>query len=278
LSIYRVRLQRRAERVNMATQTAFVFGLLTGIVVYWFVYRIFWQRWQAAMARDQAYLQEKIKSSEFTIMGLERHIHSLKGELTGLRSKIHDLERENRQALAKIAEAGAEKEAMLAHLDTLRAELGVYKKLAADSIQVVPPPTQPLNHKPHEPALPVQQLEPVLVGLNGTARNGSTNHKIEAPPKASSNGKAKLHLPPEPLVDPVVVIARPRMDGDRLDIIQGIGPAIVKKLRQQGIDTFLALSRLSADELKKMIGARAARRVDVNLVIEQAGKLARSRK
>ena len=74
------------------------------------------------------------------------------------------------------------------------------------------------------------------------------------------------------------MIARPRMAGDRLEIIQGIGPAIVKKLNQAGIDTFQALSQLTPERLKELVGSRTAKLLDTESVISQAKKLVGDRR
>jgi predicted flap endonuclease-1-like 5' DNA nuclease len=68
------------------------------------------------------------------------------------------------------------------------------------------------------------------------------------------------------------------MGGDRLEIIQGIGPVIVRRLNRAGINTFQALSQLSARQLKEVIGPPAARSIDAESVIAQAKKLAGERR
>jgi predicted flap endonuclease-1-like 5' DNA nuclease len=249
----------------MGTQAAFVLGLLAGIFTYWFIYRIFWQRWRAAIGRDMAYLQEKIKSEQYTSSALERQISAQKGELAELRVKITDLEREKRQAHAKLVEVNEEKESLVSHLDILRVELEVYKKLAAPTLPAAAP-AQPQNGKTYE------------VLLSSVPVNGIGGKKLEQSKKAPGNGKVRPGIIFEPAVDPVMVINRPRMDGDRLEIIQGLSPAIVKKLRQAGIDSFLSLSQMTAEQLQKMVGARAAKQIDVEKILEQARQLASARK
>jgi predicted flap endonuclease-1-like 5' DNA nuclease len=67
------------------------------------------------------------------------------------------------------------------------------------------------------------------------------------------------------------------MAGDRLEIIQGVGPAIARKLYQAGVDSFLALSLLTAGRLKELVGPRTAKMLDAESVICQAKKLASER-
>ena len=62
---------------------------------------------------------------------------------------------------------------------------------------------------------------------------------------------------------------------DDLRAIKGIGPAIERKLNSAGIQTYAALSRLSAKELEAILGSQVKRLQDENDLIAQAKKLAR---
>ena len=64
---------------------------------------------------------------------------------------------------------------------------------------------------------------------------------------------------------------------DDLKVINGIGPAIEKKLNNAGIQTFAALSRLNAKELENILGSQVKRLQDENDLIAQAKKLARKK-
>ena len=64
---------------------------------------------------------------------------------------------------------------------------------------------------------------------------------------------------------------------DDLKVIKGIGPAIERKLNSAGIQTYAALSRLSARDLEAILGAQVKRLQDENDLIAQAKKLARKR-
>jgi predicted flap endonuclease-1-like 5' DNA nuclease len=64
---------------------------------------------------------------------------------------------------------------------------------------------------------------------------------------------------------------------DDLKVIKGIGPAIERKLNAAGIQTYAALSRLSAKELEAILGAQVKRLQDENDLIAQAKKLARKK-
>ena len=62
---------------------------------------------------------------------------------------------------------------------------------------------------------------------------------------------------------------------DDLKVIKGIGPAIERKLNSAGIQTYAALSRLSAKELEAILGSQVKRLQDENDLIAQAKKLAK---
>lgn len=64
---------------------------------------------------------------------------------------------------------------------------------------------------------------------------------------------------------------------DDLKLIKGVGPAIERKLNAAGIQTFAALSRLSAKDLENVLGNQVKRLQDENDLIAQAKKLARKR-
>lgn len=64
---------------------------------------------------------------------------------------------------------------------------------------------------------------------------------------------------------------------DDLKVIKGVGPAIERKLNAAGIQTFAALSRLSAKDLENILGSQVKRLQDENDLIAQAKKLARKR-
>lgn len=64
---------------------------------------------------------------------------------------------------------------------------------------------------------------------------------------------------------------------DDLKLIKGVGPAIERKLNAAGIQTFAALSRLSAKDLENILGNQVKRLQDENDLIAQAKKLARKR-
>jgi hypothetical protein len=116
---------------------------------------------------------------------------------------------------------------------------------------------------------------------NGSGHNhGSNNGNGNGNGHSNTDWHSFLHAPalPEQILEPVLVIARPRVGGDRLEIIQGIGPAIVKKLNKAGIDTFQALSQLTPERLKEIAGPRAAKLIDAQSVINQAKKLVGDRR
>ena len=71
--------------------------------------------------------------------------------------------------------------------------------------------------------------------------------------------------------------AKSTSEKDDLKVIKGIGPAIERKLNGAGIQTYAALSRLSAKELEAILGAQVKRLQDENDLIAQAKKLARKR-
>lgn len=64
---------------------------------------------------------------------------------------------------------------------------------------------------------------------------------------------------------------------DDLKVIKGVGPAIERKLNAAGIQTFAALSRLSAKDLENILGSQVKRLQDENDLLAQAKKLARKR-
>ena len=64
---------------------------------------------------------------------------------------------------------------------------------------------------------------------------------------------------------------------DDLQVIRGIGPVIEKKLNSAGIQTYEALSRLSAQELENILG-NTRRLVEEADLIKQAKKLAGQKK
>lgn len=63
---------------------------------------------------------------------------------------------------------------------------------------------------------------------------------------------------------------------DDLKVIQGIGPAIEKKLDNAGIHTFAALAQLTVEELENILG-NTRRLVKEGNLIAQAEKLARQK-
>ena len=71
--------------------------------------------------------------------------------------------------------------------------------------------------------------------------------------------------------------AKSTSEKDDLKAIKGIGPAIERKLNGAGVQTYAALSRLSAKELEAILGAQVKRLQDENDLIAQAKKLARKR-
>ncbi len=278
----------------MGALAAFALGVLIGLVFYWLVYRLYWLRWSGHMQRDMSYLQAKVDSAEFTSFGLERQVAAQKSELTGQRSKISELERENRLAQARLEEVNADKQALSTHLETLRAELTAYKKVmmepALPALSQTPPngKTQdpPRKLLPPERA-PAAGLSNSLLGMNKEAsKNTPTKTQpnlpaslpIKTPSNGNGNGRLHLPLPEEQILEPVLVIARPRVGGDYLEIIQGVGPAIARKLRQAGIDTFQALSVLTPQRLKEVVGPRTAKLMDAESVIKQAKKLVGERR
>jgi predicted flap endonuclease-1-like 5' DNA nuclease len=258
--------------MGMSALAAFILGVLAGLAAYWLVYWLSWRRWRGYLEKDLAYFKAKVESVQYTNFGLERQLTAQKADLAGLRSKIADLERENWQAQVRLEAAKAEKEALITHLETLRFELASYKKAAAEADMPALSPVKPSNGKTHEPAREDHSPERVSIPLSSPLEN-----KQAALKKIPTNGRAKTLLPPDPITEPVLVIARPRMDGDRLEIIQGIGPAIFKRLRLAGVDSFQALALLTADRLREIAGPRAAKLMDAESVIEQAKRWARKR-
>src|SRR5512133_902083 len=102
----------------MDALVAFVLGALVGMTVYWLIYRIYWKRWRGYLERDKAYLQAKVESVQGTNFGLERQLSDQKAELGGLRAKVSDMERDNRHVEMRVEIINAEKQALIAHLDT----------------------------------------------------------------------------------------------------------------------------------------------------------------
>ncbi len=71
--------------------------------------------------------------------------------------------------------------------------------------------------------------------------------------------------------------ARETSEKDDLKVIKGIGPAIERKLNNAGIQTFAALSQLSAAELENVLGSQVKRLQDENDLIRQAKRLAKKK-
>lgn len=68
--------------------------------------------------------------------------------------------------------------------------------------------------------------------------------------------------------------AQPARSGrDDLKQMKGVGPAVEKKLRAAGLDTFSAIAALSAAELEERVGS--SRSISAAGMIAQAKKLAR---
>ena len=78
---------------------------------------------------------------------------------------------------------------------------------------------------------------------------------------------------PEPAAAPARASAP--SEKDDLKVIKGVGPAIERKLNNAGIQTFAALSRLSAGELENILGSQVKRLQDENDLIAQAKRLAK---
>ncbi len=268
----------------MGEVAVFALGVLIGLVLYWLVYRMFWYRWRANQERDLAYLRAKVESAQFTSLGLERQIAAQKADQAEQRAKMITLERENWQAQARLAAADKEKQAMVTHLDALRAELAAYKNAVSQPDLPALPLHENGNGKTHDPISAAHLLDQLsrAVPPNGKP-NGKIDNKLETPKIEpvmaspllipSTNGKLHASAPVEQVLEPVLLIARPRLTGDRLEIIQGIGPVIVRKLNHAGIDSFQALSLLTPEKLKEIVGPRAAKFLDAEGVIDQARKV-----
>ncbi len=281
----------------MNTLVAFVLGVLVGLAIYWFIYRLYWHRWRGYLVRDMTYLKEKVKAADDLKFALERQLNAEKSEQGGLRQKIAALERENVRIMQQLEEAGADKNALVSHLDTLRQELDGYQKslafptilplgeqvLAAHPAASQPQATPHSNGKTHQPISAVLDA-----GFSGpsTPLNGHGAIKTDRclpvsdplQPLIPASGKEKFFLPASQVLEPVLHIARPWLGGDRLEIIPGLSPMLVKKLHQAGIASFPALSVLTPDRLKEVLGPRAAKKIDPAAVIAQAKRLAEERK
>ena len=88
----------------------------------------------------------------------------------------------------------------------------------------------------------------------------------------------RMALQPEPRATPAPAPAEPTsetLEKDNLKIIQGIGPAIERKLNNAGIYSFAALARLSRADLENILGNQIKRLQDENNLIAQAKKLAK---
>lgn len=62
---------------------------------------------------------------------------------------------------------------------------------------------------------------------------------------------------------------------DNLQKIKGIGPVIERKLNEAGIDTFEQLGRLTASQLRRILGDTIERLSDEESLLQQARDLAR---
>lgn len=71
--------------------------------------------------------------------------------------------------------------------------------------------------------------------------------------------------------------AQETSEKDDLKVIKGIGPAIERKLNNAGIQTFAALSQLSAADLENVLGSQVKRLQDENDLIRQAKRLAKKK-
>lgn len=71
--------------------------------------------------------------------------------------------------------------------------------------------------------------------------------------------------------------AQETSEKDDLKVIKGIGPAIERKLNNAGIQTFAALSQLSAADLENVLGSQVKRLQDENDLIKQAKRLAKKK-
>jgi len=83
--------------------------------------------------------------------------------------------------------------------------------------------------------------------------------------------------PTEQQDTPAPAPAQETSEKDDLKVIKGIGPAIERKLNNAGIQTFAALSQLSAADLENILGSQVKRLQDENDLIKQAKKLAKKK-
>lgn len=255
-------------------------GICIGMIIYWVVYRLFWHRWHQYQERDLTYLGSKLDSAQFTTSSLERQIAAQKVELAEQRQKITSRERDLWLAQSRLAELNTDKQMLISHLDALRAEMLAPPQVGQDNAPMVSSNGSG-NGKTHVPFTAAEPLESAtfsILPMTGFVENGQQ----EAPQAVPTLPNAHLYASPDHFTDqvlePVLLIARPRMCGDRLDIIPGIGTIMVKKLNRAGIDTFHALSQLTPERLIKITGSRAARLMDAEQVILQAKKFASDRR
>ena len=64
---------------------------------------------------------------------------------------------------------------------------------------------------------------------------------------------------------------------DDLKTIKGIGPVLSGRLKDAGVESFKDLAKLSADQLREIVGEKIEKLVDKEGILKQARQLAKKR-
>jgi len=270
----------------MTPTTAFLVGALVGALI---VLLIAWFIW----GRKIGELNGALEASRQEVTGLKAEKVRLEGEANVTKTAMAQLEEQKtflagEKARLEGERAQAEAVALKnqserSHLEGTVSRLQVEKSEFSAEVDRVSFENQKLRAR-------LGELEEALQNAGSAAQDDFTELKGVDPALAyrlKLSGIQKFsdlgQLSPRRLQElagvedaKIVTAARSKagLKVDDLEVIVGIGPVIARELNQAGIFTFAELAKLTADQLRAILGDKIQRLADEDDLLNQARKLA----
>ncbi len=223
----------------MSVLAAFIIGLIVGWVIEWIIDWVYWRRGKTAAP------PAGLEKCRGRVAELEQEIASYKNQLAVLQADInHSAPVPTAQRMERTAEINARGMEPAADHKPLEEIKGV----TAEMVQRLN--AAGIHTAANLAALTPQKLKEILGGL--VLQPGGEVEIVKQARLASG------------------MIQR----ADDLEVIVGIGPVIARALNNAGIFTFAELARLSARDLREIVGERIQRLADEEQILSQARQLA----
>jgi predicted flap endonuclease-1-like 5' DNA nuclease len=237
----------------MSALSAFILGLLVGVIVWWIIDSAFWRPDEAELlAAEES--QKRMQAAEQKAAQLQAALHKAEIERDSAAGRAAALA--STLSITMSAQETAVSELSALHAQKSMSREG-QKKLAGAKLQA----------ELHREMIARENAEARIAALQATLAIATEAQETAVSELSTlyeeTTGRRKPVTPPtaaaETAVAEAVETAAPPADPDDLTVVEGIGPKIDGVLKAAGVTTLAGVAETAVDRLKEILTAAGGR-------------------